>query len=82
MITINGLHHQLAYDDERYNDKMNNDNYNDRHPVIGPRDCPETTATAAGFQAKIIPCSEFYAMLDGSSFLQHILYKMCCCQSQ
>ena len=36
MITINGLHRQLVYDVERYNDTMNNDN--DGNPVIGPRD--------------------------------------------
>ena len=36
MITINGLHRQLVYDIERYNDTMNNDN--DGNPVIGPRD--------------------------------------------
>ena len=38
MITINGLHRQLVYDVETYNDTMNNDNDNDRNPVFGPRD--------------------------------------------
>ena len=44
MITINGLHRQLVYDVERYNDTMNNDNDNDGNPVIGPRDWKQNSA--------------------------------------
>ena len=44
-MTFNGLHRK---DVESYND---NDNDNERNPIIGPRDW-SATETAAGFQAK------------------------------
>ena len=61
MITINGLHRQLVYDVERYNDTMNNDNDNDNDgkPVIGPRDWKQQKLRR-GFKQNSANCNSHY----------------------
>ena len=65
MITINGLHRQLVYDVERYNDTMNNDNDNDWSPIIGRRDWKQQKLRR-GFKQNSAICLQTFSLQNVS----------------